>query len=216
MTRLALLAAILLVSAATSAQTESVVVAFTDDGYTLSTISDTPVEEAGAVLLTHTDSGAWLSRMLKTGDVPAEALASRSPARFRPASGMRAARARRADDGPREVRIVPEPPSSAHAASVRYTVWFRRVPAEAVPDLLTEVEGERSFTNATVEVARDRAEVELRFAFPSVEAWAAWQDGAGLADRFAADAEVEQRSRIEMVRPLRPGGGEIIDLEIVD
>ncbi|MGB3541652.1 hypothetical protein [Rubrivirga sp.] len=206
----------LLFSTATAAQTESVVVTITPDGYTLATVSDEPVDSDRALLLTYTEEGTWLSRVLSPDDVPSEVMARRRPARFRPASAsLRPVTrpAHRADVTPREMRV-----GTPLQSRVRYSVWLSRLPAASVPSLLADLEDEAPFTRAEVQTRDQHAEVELSFAFSSVGAWAEWTEQAGLEARFANDPAIRVRSTIEVVRPMERTYGEILEdaLEILD
>ena len=72
--------ALCFLSLAAHAQTRSVVVVNTPDGFVLTDVSDSPLEDGvSAVLLSAPDDGArgWLLQSLQPGDTPAEVLASR-------------------------------------------------------------------------------------------------------------------------------------------
>ena len=206
--RTLLFALALMTSAAVAAQTESVVLTIERDGYTLSTVSDEPVEAEYAILLTHTEDGAWLSRRLSPADVPSRVQARR-PARFRPSPAPPAPVTRRTSVTPRVTRIEARPQSR-----VRYTVWLSRLPAASVPSLLADLEDEAPFTRAGVQTRDDQSEVELSFAFPSVEAWAEWTERSGLEERFANVPSVQLRTAVEVVRPLARAHGEVIDEDV--
>ena len=70
---------LLLLPFASSAQPHSAVVKHTPDGFVIVDVSDTPVTDASAVLLTARADGAqaWSIRVLRPDETPSEVLASR-------------------------------------------------------------------------------------------------------------------------------------------
>ncbi len=218
----------LLVSTAVTAQTESVVLTATPDGtYSMMAASDEPVGDVSAALIRKTDSGAWQLRTLSPGDVPSEIavrpLSNGLMSRLQEqTSRLREQAVRlRQDIGSSEMRFETRRSYSAPSSRVRYTVWFSRLPADAVPALLIDLEAEAPFTNADVQIGDETAEVELSFSFSSVEAWTEWTEQAGLDQRFAQDRNVLMRTNVEVIRPMRFSlgdalHGEIIDEEIID